>query len=408
MSLPLFLLAILPTIWIVDAANGPGTNFTDIPAAVTAAANGDTILVRPGTYTAFNVNGKALTMRGAGAGTSVAGSTTTISGVPSGSVFYVSGMAFVAGTTPPVTGYPGLRVVGSEVALADVTASGVTTLLQGTPGLWVEGGSVVHAARCSFTGTLGYSQAGGHGALLVGGLLAADACTFTGGGSGGGFFPVSGAGIVVNGGAAVLSRCSAFGGNATLGFGGHGIAVLNGFARIAGNSANLIHGGTGSGAPGGNSIFADANSTAVVHGNVVLQGPITGAVATPASGTVPLPYLSFSGTVTSAGELQAAQSVTLTLDGQIPNAPFALLVDVAPTFSSAFSPVTIGELLVPVSLTLPLEGTLNGAGVFQLSFTPGVSVPAFLDMPLYSQAAVVDVSAGKVRLSNGWIRIFKS
>ena len=406
MSLPLFLLTILPTIWIVDAANGPGTNFTNIPPAIAAAGNGDTILVRPGTYSAFNVNGKGLTIRGSGAAsTMVSGATTTISGVPAGSVFYVGGLKFLAGTSVPDPSYPGLRVVGSEVVLADVMASGVICcILSGTPGLSLEGGALVHAARCTFTGTLGYSSQGGHGAVLIGSLLAADACTFTGGGAGGGFAPYSGAGVVVNGGAAVLSRCSAIGGNASLGFGGHGVAVLNGFARIAGNSSNLVSGGSGSGAPGGNAIFADVNATAVVHGNVTLQGSLTGAVTT---GAVPLPYLSFSGTPTSAGELQAAQSVTLTLQGQIPNAPFALLVDLVPTFSSAYAPLTIGELLVPVPLVIPLEGTLNGAGVFQLSFTPAVSAPGLLDVPLYAQTAVVDAVAGNVRLSNGWIRIFK-
>ena len=67
MSSALLLATLVQTIWIVDAANGPGTNFTDLPAAVAAAISGDTILVRPGTYTHFNVSGKALTIRGAGA-----------------------------------------------------------------------------------------------------------------------------------------------------------------------------------------------------------------------------------------------------------------------------------------------------------------------------------------------------
>lgn len=62
-------LTLLPTIWIVDAANGPGTNFTDLPAAIQAAASGDTVLVRSGTYAPFAVAGKALTIRGAGAAT---------------------------------------------------------------------------------------------------------------------------------------------------------------------------------------------------------------------------------------------------------------------------------------------------------------------------------------------------
>lgn len=35
--------------WIVDSAGGAGANFTDLPAAVAAAAHGDTILVRGAT-----------------------------------------------------------------------------------------------------------------------------------------------------------------------------------------------------------------------------------------------------------------------------------------------------------------------------------------------------------------------
>ena len=51
LSLPALVMLVLPTIWIVDAANGPGTNFLDLPPAVAAAASGDTIIVRAGSYT---------------------------------------------------------------------------------------------------------------------------------------------------------------------------------------------------------------------------------------------------------------------------------------------------------------------------------------------------------------------
>lgn len=49
--------------WIVDANNGPGTNFTNLQPAVNAAAPGDRILVRAGTYTPVSVF-KALTIVG--------------------------------------------------------------------------------------------------------------------------------------------------------------------------------------------------------------------------------------------------------------------------------------------------------------------------------------------------------
>jgi hypothetical protein len=41
---------------IVDAANGGGTHFLDIPPAVAAAQPGDTIRVRAGTYNGFTLN----------------------------------------------------------------------------------------------------------------------------------------------------------------------------------------------------------------------------------------------------------------------------------------------------------------------------------------------------------------
>ena len=67
---PLVVAALFQTIWIVDTANGPGTNFTDLPPSVVAAAHADALIVRPGTYSPFNVSGKALAIRGARSGNS--------------------------------------------------------------------------------------------------------------------------------------------------------------------------------------------------------------------------------------------------------------------------------------------------------------------------------------------------
>ena len=49
--------------WIVDINNGPGTNFTDLPQAIAAAAPGDMLIVRGGNYTAFTLD-KGLTILG--------------------------------------------------------------------------------------------------------------------------------------------------------------------------------------------------------------------------------------------------------------------------------------------------------------------------------------------------------
>ncbi|HTF89735.1 MAG TPA: hypothetical protein VK843_15075 [Planctomycetota bacterium] len=51
--------------WIVDQANGPGTNYIDIPPAVAIAVPGDVIIVRAGTYSSFTLS-KGVTVLGQG------------------------------------------------------------------------------------------------------------------------------------------------------------------------------------------------------------------------------------------------------------------------------------------------------------------------------------------------------
>ncbi len=75
-------------VWIVDAANGAGTNFTNLPPAIAAAADGDQIWVRPGSYSAVST-GKALTILGdSGAWSAPA---IEVSGLPAGRDFVLHG-----------------------------------------------------------------------------------------------------------------------------------------------------------------------------------------------------------------------------------------------------------------------------------------------------------------------------
>lgn len=50
-----------PTV-VVDAANGPGTNYVDVQAAVLAAPDGSVLLVRPGSYAPVTIDGKGVTV----------------------------------------------------------------------------------------------------------------------------------------------------------------------------------------------------------------------------------------------------------------------------------------------------------------------------------------------------------
>lgn len=49
-------------VWVVAPTIGPGIDFVQIQPAVDAAVDGDTVLVRAGTYTAFLISGKSLTV----------------------------------------------------------------------------------------------------------------------------------------------------------------------------------------------------------------------------------------------------------------------------------------------------------------------------------------------------------
>jgi hypothetical protein len=51
-------------IFVVDAGNGAGTNFTQIQAAIAAVPDGSTLVVRAGTYTPVTIDAKGLTILG--------------------------------------------------------------------------------------------------------------------------------------------------------------------------------------------------------------------------------------------------------------------------------------------------------------------------------------------------------
>lgn len=132
-------------VWIVDAANGAGTDFTTLGAAVTAAADGDQIQVRRGTYFAVSTS-KALTILGA-TGASFANSAFDISGLPAGRDFVLKGFFSDSIVKPQIrvrncagrvlldrirlSPFPGQATFGAAIAiencalvtLADVTAT---------------------------------------------------------------------------------------------------------------------------------------------------------------------------------------------------------------------------------------------------------------------------------------------
>jgi len=416
--LGLIIACVLPTTWIVDANSGPGTHFTDLPAAIAAAQSGDTILVRPGTYTAFSVSGKALTIRGAGAATTVVrlvspslpqSPTVTIANTPSGERFYLSGLTILSNASWI---QPAMSATLATVVLADCVVSGDNGTINGSSGMRADT-CEVHAHRCVFRGGPGMSSpfsGGGTGAAFSAGSdLAADACSFVGG-----FghphtegWCYGGPGLTLNASRATIARTNCLGGGAGASFGTAGpaaTAYYDSTLRIAGTSSNSCISGTGGLSPSP-ALWAYSYlpvSSMIVHGPVTLSTPATSGNVT--LGAPPLPYLAVTGTLLPSMEMNAAQPVTVDLDGIFPNALYFLKVAYAPDYATT-APWGLGEILVFLPTSDCQIGLLGPTGHLTFTFIPA-GVPALLNRPIYSQAATFDAATGQLRLSQSDIRIF--
>lgn len=201
--------ALAQTTWIVDATNGPGTSFTDVPAAVAAASSGDLLIVRPGNYTSFETN-KGLTMLG-GLGVRIArpqplhASAVVVSGLPANETFTMLGFE----TVPATFLLPRIEVLScaGKVHLEDIRIDGIARSLfqNGSPALRIENAASVVLARSRFRGQPGVLARGST-------LIATDTeCSGTDGLNSIYEFP-AGHGIHAESSQITLSRCRAQGG----------------------------------------------------------------------------------------------------------------------------------------------------------------------------------------------------
>lgn len=101
--------------WIVDAAGGPGHHFKDLPPALAAASDGDTILVRRGVYQG-GATGKALTILGS-PGVSLR-TPFTVSGLAAGKTLTLAGVTIKLTWSPssgkPIPGWGAVRLLLSN------------------------------------------------------------------------------------------------------------------------------------------------------------------------------------------------------------------------------------------------------------------------------------------------------
>lgn len=374
---------------VVDDGGGPGVTHLSLQAAIDAAAEGDTILVRPGDYGFFTIDGKSLivaadglarpglagpcTIRNIGAAQSV-----TLRGLEHEITFFaLPGLAISnsVGTvfaedcsftstngsahlgqamTPAVTVAHSGRVVFARCELAaqdSVLGEGLTFLSvsNGPHGLQAVD-SHVALYQCLVRGAPSFALAGqgGHGAVVAGGTLFATGCQFIGNTGG----PPN----------------TTFGTPA--GAGGDGVQLTNGLplsppiatAPALGRFVDCTF-SAGSGGPGAGSVPPGpaGQPLAALNGATALQfagptrsfsstSPVHAGQSTTLSFEAPAGELVFT-----AAALGAAASYVGSLQGTlVPSLPFV--------FTALGTVPASGQLV----LTIPLPALPAGAGALQV------------------------------------------
>lgn len=393
---------LLPTIWIVDAQMGPGAHFANLPAAIAAAANGDTIVVRAGTYSGFDLIGKAVAVRGEGAAvTHVVGAPGTLAV----RILNAGGPVLLSGLH--VEGTSAMNVVLSGVELIDceVVGRSGSTASAGGLGLSVGSNALVVASRCNFVG-----GAAGSPGSVVGTILGGDAVRVSGSGSSGNGFvadqcmlrggdAVGAPGTLSIGGCALsasgrvrLDRSRCRGGDSS-GTGGNGVEVLlGGDVRIAGDPTSYVVGGAVAGAPVAS--IRNVLGAATVHAPVSIVGPFDGFVQQAPE----LPRLQVDGALRADGSFDAQQPVQVALDGLVPNG-LGFVAFGIPWFVPPSAPFA-SELLVGGAGSAFLVAPLDTAGRLQFAYTPGAFGSVLVGVPVHLQGGVVSPALGSVLTSN--------
>ncbi len=262
-----------PTTWYVDISGTPpgtGTSadpYTSIQYAIQqpAAASGDTIRVRPGTYVEnVDLLGKSLVLE------STAGSAvTTIDGNQTGSVVYVAsgegsgttirGLTLTNGSgtyLPP--GYSdmggGVFCSGASLLIEDCVVDG-----NGGPSVFRGGGVFCSGASVQITGSTianNWSSGDGGGVFLQGCTALVDDCTVSGNAT----IYSNGGGIFILGDSATVSN-STVSGNVALD-GGHGAGLAQGGGTLQVTACTITGNDVYNGHEGGG-LFGDGGTMTV-------------------------------------------------------------------------------------------------------------------------------------------------
>ncbi len=355
--------------WIVDEAGVPPFDFDDLPAAEAAASDGDTILVRAGSYAPI-VTDKALTIRFA-AGSIVEPGVFRIGSLAAGKQFVMSGYV---GTATPIFGTV-LEVTSNPGSVYfDRVASGRSLTIQASDNV-----------------TLSECTVGGLGVLITSNShVTAQLCEFTGSDAG---VPTkltpSASGVRVFDSTLVLAQCDVTGGDGTVGlFGFNGapaIQATNTTLRISGDARSVIRAGM--------STLGPPVAAVTTIGGTVQRSPAVTFFpqlgAPDVSGThTPLPGRPVAMTAAGAGPGNTVVIETISDQGDALAAfigrpgplvsttagPFGLDAAAFGLFASAVQgPSEVWVLALPLPPIPALEGWVVGVQALSIGATPLLS-----------------------------------
>lgn len=381
-----------------------------LQTAIDSALDGDTVLVRGGSYTTCSISGKGLTVVSDPAGATTVQSV-RISGTVAGQACVVSGLHV---RTPALTAAPSspscivLTSCAGSVRLEALTNQILTP--HGTPAVYVEACDDVALARCTLTGSNGTSVTGdlvffasipGAGLEAVASRVAAHECSIRGGdGNDGSYFtqqipyfpfpPTSGAsGAEVRTSATLVANAGQLrGGDGGNGLPGH-CNPSTGLPVAGGPAAN-----------GGAGLRAEATASAYVRDTSLVAGPggsgVAGGVCTGMPATAGAngvagsssvgPLITFAGTATTLAcptHVRSGQSIPLAIGGTPGD---SVIIASSRHARWELVPFYEGAVLFDVPVRRVPAGLIPGSGSLVLALTADALLPGELARVRHFQA----------------------
>jgi hypothetical protein len=419
--------AALPAeVWVVAPQGGPGIDFNTIQAAIDAAADGDTLLVKSGNYAGFGVIGKGLAIVAEDGAIVSLGSGSTIRALSASQVVVLRGLHDMNGhdasvfLQSPSTEALLVKNCAGSVWIEDCVLNGGNgtnstfanpTLSSANIALRADNVGALLLERCTLRGghggdleeeTITPSPGPGAGALdASNSAIVLHGCTLQGGYGGSDFDTTSdpggsgGHGLRLIGGSVYAASTSSKGGNG--GFGGDGGSFsscgdggnggdgvrLEG-AATTGSSLELLASGGFGGGGGYGGLFGSSCPAGDPGLAIRLEGGSTYNALSGSAVACSIPTALREG-VGSHGVLNAAAG-TLAF----------LVYGTAP--ASLGVPSLVGPLLVAPSVSVLALGTVPSSGAIVLPLTPSELGPGVEGATVYAQGVAFDPSSATITL----------